>query len=206
MFQEIRIQIEGYLLCQGRFYTARTCLSNQREFVLTRGINQFIEDIDEGAWGVSYLLAMYGKTFKLNKHTKNFFIERFDILTDNYKIKPLDFSKCCCYLDEEYYPMFSSRRQTVRALIQKGVNKYQNKSVDEIIDLFELTQERLDRPIYCVGNERFRAMSAIALANMKEVFCFSWLSKKMFHYYENNILPCVEALKKENKFIILPHG
>ena len=27
-----------------------------------------------------------------------------------------------------------------------------------------------------------------------------------FHYYENNILPCVEVLKKENKFIILPHG
>lgn len=77
------------------------------------------------------------------------------------------------------FTLFSTGK-SVRKLIMQGIKK--NKldcTPDDIKALFELDDQRFERPVKCVGNERFRAMAAIGYAYGKQVYCFPWLSKSV---------------------------
>ena len=206
MLQNIKIDVEGYLLCKSVLYMSSVCFTRKKTYFISRGINRFIEDIDAGAWGISYLLPMYGKKIRMEKNSKGAVLHKYEVLADGHEIDPVDLSFQCCYLDERYYKLFSSRRKTVRTLILEGVKRHPTRSVQEIVEMFKLAPERLDRPVCFTGNERFRSMAAIGYAHNKEVFCFPWLSQEMTEYYGNNISWCLDALVQENKFIILPQG
>ena len=118
-----------------------------------------------------------------------------------------DLTKHCCYLDNTLYSLFSSKRKTVLQLITKGLKKSQiNMTAEQVCQLFKLDSERIHRPIYQVGNERFRAMAAVGYAYGKQVFCFPWLSKKMFDYFTNNILWLLDIIDELNLIAIVPIG
>ena len=54
--------------------------------------------------------------------------------------------------------------------------------------------------------ENFRAMSAVAVANDKQILCFPWLSKMRFDSYRNNLSDLLHVLEKTEKVVIVPIG
>ena len=206
MIKQISFSGGGYINCKSVFYTSHDVLQHSMKFNFHTGINTLVGEIDTGIWGISYLLSMYN--YDVNK--KLFEISPKSSLcatVDGVETPLENLTDKCCYLDHKYYPLFSKRRKTVRKLIEAGIKKtHPDKTFEEICELFLLTPERLDRAVYQVGNERFRAMAAIGYAHGKEVFCFPWHSRKMFDYYTNNILWLLDILEKLNVIVILPVG
>ena len=203
MIKEILVSNEGGLCCKSNFYTSHDAVVSSVKFKFTTGVNMLVGDIDSGIWGMSYLLSMFNR-IDIKKSCFQYPL----VATVNGNEMPLkELTKHCCYLDQEQYPLFLSKRKTVRQLIDTGVKKSQSAlKPNEIIELFALSSERLDRPICYVGNERFRAMAAVGFAFSKQVFCFPWLSKKMFDYYNNNILWLLDTLEKSEAIAIVPVG
>ena len=176
--KEIKISNEGSMRCRSSFYTSHDTLQLSMNFKFTVGVNKLIGDIDSGVWGISYLLSMLKYDVK-----EKLFLNPLTAIVDEKEMKLEELTKRCCYLDETMYPLFSSKTKSVQKMIEIGLKKTKNNiTVNEVIDRFMLDKNRIKRPIFCSGNERFRAMSAVGYSFGKEVFCFPWLSKKMFDY------------------------
>lgn len=201
-----RIEFSGSLiiLCKSERYTSSNYLQASKKLEFTRGTNILKCDIDSGEWGASYLFSMYNNKFAKNK---NYYDHPLTAMVNGVETPLEELTRCCCYLDVKEYPLFNSKKKTVRKLINAGLkNGIVNKSFNEICDIFELSQDRLDRAICFVGNERFRSMSAIGYAFGKQVFCFPWLSDMMYNYYANNIMSISNALECLGLMSIIPHG
>lgn len=196
----ISVKNEGYVYCKSSFYSAQDCLSSNTSYTFSVGINKLIDEIDSGVWAVSYLLSMY-------KHRFNDFIlfEEPKVSVNDSIVSLNDISEYSCYMDK-LYPLFSTQ-DSVRKLVSRGLEKAKlNYSSDDIRELFHIDNERFERPITGVGNEIFRAMSAVGYAYGKKVYCFPWLSKKRFNGYHGHIVDLLDILEKLKKVVILPLG
>lgn len=199
--KDIVLSNEGSLNCKSCRYTAYDTMQLSMSFHFSVGINYMMGDIDSGIWGVSYLLSMYHRKYP------QYFYKPLSALVNGEEMSIEALSKYCCYMDEEYYPLFSSKRKTVRYLIEKGLKKSKiDKTFDEIFQTFGLSSDRLDRPICHTGNEKIRAMAAVGYAHGKQVFCFPWLSQKMVEYYKYHLLWTFDALEKLGAIVIFPSG
>ncbi len=190
----------GYVRCHSCFYTSEDGIDDINVYELSSGTNEMIGEIDSGIWATSYLLSMY------TIRPKDFILFENTILTVNDRETNLkDFSKYTCYLDE-MYPLFSTGT-TVEKKIACGVKKSKSeKTTKEICEMFELTPERLNRPLRAVGNERYRAMAAIGYAYGKEVFCMPWFSNGRIKYFHMHFKTIQKVLEKERKVFIFPHA
>lgn len=200
--KEIRISNEGSLWCRSSFYTSHDTLQLSMNFRFTTGVNKLIGDIDSGIWGISYLLSMFKYDVK-----EKWFLNPLVAMVDEKEMKLEELTKVCCYLDETMYPLFSSKTKSVQKMIEIGLKKSKkNITVNEVCNRFMLNENRIRKPIYCTGNEKFRAMSAVGYSFGKEVFCFPWLSKKMFDYYQYNLTPLFDVFGQIGAIAILPCG
>lgn len=195
----INIINDGYVHCKSDFYSAQDFLNNEN-CCLSVGINKLVGEIDSGGWAISYLLSMY-------KQSKKDFVlfEKPEAIVNNV-IMPLEqLMTYSCYLDRSY-SLFKSNN-TVKSLVKKGIRANNlNISPDDIGDIFHIDKERFDRPLISVGNEKFRAMSAISYANDKKVFCFPWLSQMRFDSYHGHMTDLLDILERLEKIVILPIG
>lgn len=196
----IQVQTGGYVSCKSNFYSSEDVLQTGSSYVFVAGVNKLIGEIDSGNWAVSYLLSMY-------KHRPKDFVafESSNVLVNNETVSLHELSRYSCYMDESY-PLFSTKA-TIRKLIANGLKKYPiNATPDDIKKLFFLDDQRFERPLKCVGNERFRAMAAIGYCHQKEIFCFPWLSDMRFEYYHRNMAYTLELLNNLGKVAIVPVG
>ena len=201
MIREIKFQNQGSIRCKNHLYTAVSFFGYNSYFNFQKGTNIIYGDIDSDVWGISYLLSMYN----VKSPSKSDFDRPLIALVDGKEMHLKELSNHCCYIDSKYYPLFNSKRKTVRQLIKAGLKaSHSDYSIDDICDFFKLSPDRVDRPVPCVGNEKFRAMPAIGYACGKEIFCFPWLSEKMFEYYKNHILYSLEVLNTLGAISILP--
>lgn len=198
--ENIKIKGDAYIKCKSCFYSALVPIDEIYPYEFSVGVNKLVGEIDSRNWGISYLISMYPYLSRLERKTS-----RAYPLINNKEVSIQELSKYACYMDE-IYPLFSTKR-TIRKLVSQGIKKSGMKEKPENIrDVFYIDPERFERPICGVGNERFKAMAAIAYCNQKEVFCFPWLSKKRFDYYHYNMLGLLEVLKSLKKVVILPVG
>lgn len=200
IINDIKISCSGYIYCKSSFYSAQDLFSNKVEFNFFTGTNKLVGEIDSGVWAISYLISMY------EYQKKDFILHEQPIVMVNNKLAHLsEISKLSCYIDESY-PLFSSN-VSVRKLITKGLKKSEIKySVDDIKNIFSLDDQRFERPLRCIGNERFRAMTAIGYSYGKEIFCFPWFSNKRFECFHNSIPYSLKILEHFKKISILPLG
>ena len=198
--ESIVVKNEGFVHCKSRFYSSQDGISQDDRYFFTAGVNKLYGEIDSGVWAVSYLLSMY------KCKPKDFILfGKPEVIVNDKKMLLSEVAEYTCYMDESYY-LFKGNR-TVKKMVKNGIKKNKlNCSADEIRKLFYITPERFERPFSGVGNEIFKAMSAIAYAYNKQVYCFPWLSKSRFDYYHYNITGLLEILEKMNKTIILPIG
>lgn len=191
--------LNGYILCESNFYkTIDICDCFSYRF--TPGVNVLRGEIDSGNWAVSYLLSMM--PYKINSFT---LFETSKILIEKNEVDINKVANYSLYLDQSY-PLFSDKR-TINEIVSKAL-KQGNKSEtpDDIRNLFHIDIERFNRRLGGVGNEVFKAMSAIGYCFSKDIFCFPWLSKKRFDSYHNHMEDLFSIIKSLNKIIILPLG
>lgn len=199
--EKIIVNNQGYVRCLSGLYTALDVLGNEDIHVFSKGINMLYGEIDSGIWAVSYYLSMY-------KHRVADFSLFYDAMVSVNGVEiPVDmFSDKTCYMDETVYPMFCTD-YTIKDIIEKSINKNGfNYSAEEMRTLFCIDKERFGRPITAVGNERFKAMAAIAYCNRKQVYCFPWLSNSRFKRYGSNITVLLDILEKLGLTAIVPVG
>lgn len=198
--EKLDISNEGFVHCHSCFYSSKDILIGNTTFSFTKGINKLYGEIDSGVWAISYLLSMYvhkTQDFALFKQQK--------VRLNNEHISFDELSKYTCYMDVSY-PLFSSNC-SVKQLISNGLEKNDlYYTPEEIRKIFELNDERFERPLVGLGNEIFKAMAAIGFCNKKELFCFPWLSQKRFDYYHKNISCLLRTLDQLDKTVILPLG
>ena len=198
---DIRVKNDGHIYCKSGFYTAQDSLSFDIEYTFKTGINNLIGEIDSSVWAASYYLSMY-------KYRKKDFIlfKKTEIIVNGAELSLDELSEYTCYMDESFYPLFSTGK-SVRKLIMQGIKK--NKldcTPEDIKSIFELDDQRFERPVKYVGNERFRAMAAIGYAYGKQVYCFPWLSKCRFDAYHGNMIWLLDILEKLEMIAIVPVG
>ena len=200
LIKNINVRCDGYVSCKSGFYSCFDVLPSS-EVSFSARINRLVGEIDSQIWSVSYLLSMY-------KHRPKDFslFAPPEIKVNNVGVSLDEFSDYTCYMDETVYPLFKSKA-SVRRLVSLGIKKYNlNCTPEEVRNLFHIDEERFERPIKGVGNERFRAMAAIGYTHGKQVFCFPWLSKMRFDGYHGHMTDLLEVLERLNLVVILPVG
>lgn len=195
----IEIKIGGYIDCKSMFYSVADVFNSEAPYKFSAGINRLYGEIDSGVFGISYLISMY------NSVNKDLIYGQPEANVDENIVPLSELTKYACYLDESY-PLFKTRK-SVRKMVSLGLKK--NKSIEnceQLRDMFMISKDRFERPLYGVGNERFKAMAAIAYAFNKEIFCFPWLSKNRFDYFRRNMTDLLDILASLNKIVIVPTG
>ena len=197
---KIQIRADGYIHCKSCFYSAFDVLSGDSGYTFSQGTNMLVGEIDSGSWAVSYLLSMF------ECRPKDFVMSEIPQIAVNGEPLPFhELAKFTCYMDRSF-PLFSSMA-SVRLCVEKGLKSSGlTLCADDVKDLFCLDSQRFERPLAGVGNEIFRAMSAIAYCFGQQVFCFAWLSKSRFEGYHKNLSGALETLEVLNKTVIMPVG
>lgn len=194
--ESLSVKAEGYAFCKSQFYSVEDIVSDSYcEF--KRGLTVLKGGIDSGNWALSYLLSMY-------KYKKNdFYLNPILEICVNHKATTLDeVLSNSCYIDESY-PLFSSKK-TVETLVATGIAKSkQDLSTERVKEIFGLDCERFKRAVSCNGNEKYRAMVAIAYAYGKQIYCFPWFSRMRYAGLKNNIEP-IFNIANELGIVILP--
>lgn len=201
--ESIEVVNDGYINCKSSFYTTCDMINELVTYHFINGLNTLVGDIDSGVWGISYLLSMY-KYDKNNENKKRIFLP-LTITVNHHMVNLEQFWTYSCYMDR-IYPLFASKK-TVEHQVLKGIKKNGFKETDdEIRELFHIDKDRFIRPLSCVGNELFRCMAAIGYVNMKEVFCFPWLSRIRYNGFHKHMDDLFDILCSLNKILIVPLG
>ena len=194
--KEIKISNSGYVLCKSSFYEIFITLNENNQCVFNEGLNLLKCEIDSPEVAFCYLLSAKNKSKK-----SMLFLEEC-VYVNGSKVSLKEFLKHSCYIDETN-PLFS-KKYSVRALIERGLKSSKIKSnVEQIADMFQLTN-RIEKTIKANGSEKYRAMSAVAFAYGKEIFCFPWFSKRQIEYYKETIRFLHDILPRHKKVVLFP--
>lgn len=200
IIKKIEVKSDCSVYCKSRFYSAVNGLSENSVYTFTTGINKLHGEIDSEIWAVSYLLSMY-----THRPKDCIMFNEPNILVNDEIMSLKEFAKYSCYMDE-IYPLFSTK-VSVKNLVKKGIKKSKiNLSYMDVKKIFDLDDQRFERPLSCVGNEVFRAMAAVGLSYNKEVFCFPWLSHERYEGYHKNLWGLMDILESLGKIAIVPVG
>ena len=199
--QEIKItNMSAGIWCKSEFYQSYNSI-NIDTLVLKNGMNTLTGEIDSGGWGVSYLLSMADRDKKAALLCCLY--DEMMIFIDGEQVTPSEVCKNACYMDR-CYPLFSGKR-TVRSIVKNALKKSgMPYTVEEIRQMFNISDFRFERPLRGVGNEKFRCMAAIGTAAGKEIFCFPWMSAFRLGYYQRQLLDPIDVLVKIGKTVVLP--
>ena len=196
---KIKISNSGYVDCKSAFYSVADTLNN-KEFGFKTGANILIGDIDSSNFAISYFISMFDKV------DKRCVFEPLTAMVNDAEMQLSELHKYSCYLDDSQYKLFSSLK-TVKQLISQGLKKSKMLySLNDICDIFQLSSDRIERPIKSTGNERYQAMAAVGFSFGKQVFCFPWFSKTRYKIYKIRFEYILKVLGEHKKIAILPLG
>lgn len=188
----------GYFTCKSTYFSSHCTIDNYF-ITLKNGINYFHGDIDSQGFCLSYVLSMYKK----EKGRSIILCDGLNVSVDNVKVDIQDVSGQAFYMDK--LNALVKKTISVKRLVKKGLKKSgMNLTYEQVRDLFGITKERFNRPIRQVGIELYRCLAAIGFAYGKEVFCFPWLSSKMYNYYKCSLMHISKVLESYDKVIIMP--
>ncbi|MCD1260545.1 hypothetical protein B5M42_017220 [Paenibacillus athensensis] len=146
-----------------------------------------------GGWALSYVLS--GKAE----------IQSGEIFLDQTPATSSCLSKVGCYVGEGYLNKRFLGEKTIRQQIMQGLKENRSSfSLQEILDLFELSSSRLDRKLDQISNERWNASAAIGFAHGKRIYSFPWLNTAWIHRLNQRIEHCVTVLKQYGAIVLIP--
>lgn len=149
----------------------------------------------ECGWGISYLLAGRAELHEEQVSVNGKKYEKGEIIEEGW------------YVGEGIYKKNRMCKKTVKQQIRIALKHSGRKeSVNDIIDKFGLSEDRVDIKFSNLSWESWRASVAIGYAYGKSVFCFPWLDTAYFKdiVFNTGFGFYIDILKKEGKVILLP--
>ncbi len=190
----------GYIECRSGFYTVHDGFGRETTYTFFPGLNKMQGEIDSGVWAISYFLSMRGR------RPKDFIL--FDnpvIFVNGDQMSINELEKYSCYMDK-INPLFA-RKKSVREMVSIGLKKSGlSHAPEEIRELFCIEPYRFEQHLEGTGNERFKAMAAIAYCHQKQIFCFPWMSQKRYDAFHLHLSWLVDKLAEMRMIVILPIG
>lgn len=169
------------------------------QYVFSSGkIYGIIGECGSGGWGLSYLLS--------GKDT----CPKQEIIINENNAFQKDLKKIGWYVgDQIQRKNFLCKEMSIIKQLQLGVKQSNNKiSVDEIVQKFNLSHDRLNKKISELSWEKWRASIAIGYAHNKRIFCFPWLNTAQINdlILNTGLHIYSDILRKEGNLIIIPTG
>lgn len=153
-------------------------------------------DFQYGGWAISWIASG-----KVNQQSGSVYLDGRNIGQKERK----KLSQCVGFDMKSY---FSFGKKTIRKQIANGLKRTNNKNaqnVDEIIRLFDLSPEKVDRTIEQVSVMRYKASMAIGFAYDRKIYCFPWFTQELTLRFKDLWLKkCMNILKEKGYLIILP--
>lgn len=196
---DIVSQGDGTVNCRSRFYSAFSGFPYLKTFHFTVGKNVLYEEIDSGAWALCYAMSMYGidKEIQITNEP--------DIRLNGNLCTLSELAPHCCYMDP-LYPLFS-KKISVKQAVEHGIKRNSLPYYAENLRvLFKIDKDRYERPLSGMGNEIFKAMGAIGVAEDKDIFCFPWQSRERCAGYHLHFSQTADALAELGKIAVIPLG
>ena len=178
------------------------CICENVSYTFKTGVYALTGEINMGGWALSYTLTPNKKSYiYLNPHTNTeYFFNGNNLPLE--KIQELSI-----YVGEvpKKKILNYNRNNTIKSIVEKSLKKNNSKyTVDEIQQMFKITNERFNRSILQSGYEVFRMSAAVGLANNKKIFCFPWLDYHFYQdYYELFKNICL-TLKEQDCIVLVP--
>lgn len=97
------------------------------------------------------------------------------------------------------------RKKTIKQQIEYGVRtSSQEFNIEAIQNIFQLSDERINRNIEFVSGERWKASVAIGYANGRKVFCYPWMNSKDIEHLKEQLSKTIEYLIQSECIVIMP--
>lgn len=140
-----------------------------------------VGEFGDGAWSLAHLLS--GLTSLVNHGSPS---SKSSITFNGNSVNPKYLKNISCFLKSG---VFEEKRKivlgerTVRQQIIRGLSRSKiSYSLQDIVEYFELSHERLDQPLSHYSGEGYRASLAIGFAYDKKVFICPWFEPSNLHY------------------------
>ena len=181
----------GFAVCrfQEIVYPSQT---PQFTYTFTPGAYAFSGQIDNGGWAFTYsLTALYEKDVCVYGSS--------EFIIDD-KFVSLDFLRSkSCYLG---CPKTNQSAKKQFSKIEK--NQKLKKPLEEIKQMFGLTDERFDMPLDMTGNELWRITAALGYAQDKKIFCYPWRTNNQLKAQLYTIQKMANIFANNNCYLFLP--
>lgn len=190
----------GFFISKTRLWGSFSSTCDRLTYNFTPGVYALSGEIDSGGW--AFAASLYPQS------SKNIIMSPNDttLYYMGKKTAIEEIQKHTCNLDYVPSSMLSRMLQsTVKTRIEKGLQKnHLDYMVEDICEMFFIDPERIDQPIQYVSGHIFCCNAAINFINGKTIFCFPWLSYKMFDYYLVRVEKICKILSDFGKLVLLP--
>ncbi|MDD4414256.1 MAG: hypothetical protein PHR14_06880 [Oscillospiraceae bacterium] len=168
----------SFAICR---FCDRVFPSHTPEFTYTfkPGVYALTGQIDNGGWAFTYSLTPLNEDDICIYNSPKYLYDGKNVSIDY--IRSISY-----YLGHYTNNQSVSAKKQLEVLVNSGTVQ---TSLNEIKDMFGLTEERFDRPLNMTGNEIWRITAAIGLAQGKKIFCYPWMTN-------NQLKPLVYATQK----------
>lgn len=124
-------------------------------------------------------------------------------LVDNYVLRQMGW-----YVGKsEYCGRIVKKQISVKRALLNAIRKYKRyQNLDEVVEEFHLSPDKLHYKITKYSGEKWRASLAIGYASRKEIYCFSWMNTACFNsiLLSSGVFRFFKKLKGEGSIILLP--
>lgn len=184
----------GSAYCHSQSYSSREGFLPITYQFLSGNVYGLISDFGRGSWGLTTCLG--GKCETVIKGT---------VAVDRQTVNCNELRRYTCFVGERMINDIDPEQIGLSA--SKCIKRALEISklpftVDQIKEMFELSDERFDRDLNMVSGEIYRISIAIGFAFNKDIFCYPWMNTHDLSRYVDK--KCIEVLRKYKKIVLIP--
>lgn len=189
------INVSGGFECELFNYGKMRDTIGHFNYNFSPGIYVLRGEFGMGGWALTEILCGREKNFSGK------------ILFEEKAIDWMKLQEISCYVGDvmriKGHRLFEKR--TIHTQIDYAVNKglAYGKRLDEVKEMFELSESRFERPIQQCSGERWRISMAVGYAFEKRIYCFPWVNGKFLQSLMCLEL-CLQHLLNTNAIVIIP--
>ena len=167
-------------------------------YSFTTGNYVVLGDFGDGGWALTYTLS--GEPEQEESYREG------NIFLDGNDLGVKELQELTCYVGHITPDLMNYNNRTLKEILSLQVGIVQKTlSLDEVIDIFELSDRRLNSPLNLLSNEIWNATAAIGYCQNKIIYCFPWLNPHYIKTYLKQRLSTIsKCVKKANGILILP--
>ncbi len=191
------VNFQDLVECQSLAYQSKESFL-QITYTFKKGnVYGLISDFGCGSWGLSTCLGGRCSPYYTGK-----------ILLNRVEVSAAKLLEHSCFITDRIFPGINTAKDflTPKECIEIALSlSSQPYSVQQIKELFCLSDERFERSMDSVSGEIWLISMAVNFALGKEIFCYPWLNMIDINRFETaNELGIIDLLKSTGKIVLVP--